>query len=330
MNKIKDNNKGITLIALIITIIVMLILVAVTISMAINGGLFEYAGKATEDTKNEINKEQELANGKVTIDNKVYNSIDEYLNSKEETNGVDLNLLGIGDYVNYPVEYTNVATSYDTSTGEEIGIYPRDEFTGWRVLSKETDDQGNVLYIKLISAGVPLSYYHYADSNINSDSGISITNLTTNFLKTEITSNITQNKFYKHGFKNVTGSKLENTFANEFTDKVTALTKDELDKAIVDLGGSTTTNMTYVNGIEYKNLFALPLETTDFYAATLLATPYYDIHLCYVASEGCVIDNGRSNSDTALGVRVVVSLVPEVQFIAADTQINNTPTWDIF
>ncbi|MGN1302019.1 MAG: hypothetical protein ACI4U9_05840 [Clostridia bacterium] len=39
-------NKGITLIALIVTIILMLILAAVTINMSINGGLFEQAGKS--------------------------------------------------------------------------------------------------------------------------------------------------------------------------------------------------------------------------------------------------------------------------------------------
>ncbi|MBO5413847.1 MAG: hypothetical protein J6A29_06185 [Clostridia bacterium] len=76
-------NNGITLIALIITIIVMLILVAVTISMAINGGLFEKAGEAVGDTKNEINKEQTLANGQITVDGKIYNSIDDYLAGKE-------------------------------------------------------------------------------------------------------------------------------------------------------------------------------------------------------------------------------------------------------
>ena len=43
-------NKGITLIALIITIIVMLILVAVTINMAVNGGLFENAGQSVKET----------------------------------------------------------------------------------------------------------------------------------------------------------------------------------------------------------------------------------------------------------------------------------------
>ena len=54
------DNRGITLIALVITIIVMLILVGVTISMSVNGGLFEKAGEATGKTKNAIEEEQGL------------------------------------------------------------------------------------------------------------------------------------------------------------------------------------------------------------------------------------------------------------------------------
>ena len=49
---------GITLIALVITIIVMLILVAVTVNIAINGGLFNYAKIGSENTKNELAREQ--------------------------------------------------------------------------------------------------------------------------------------------------------------------------------------------------------------------------------------------------------------------------------
>ena len=45
------NQKGITLIALIITIIVMLILVGVSVTVALNGGVFETAKKAVDDTK---------------------------------------------------------------------------------------------------------------------------------------------------------------------------------------------------------------------------------------------------------------------------------------
>ncbi len=47
---VKTNDKGITLIALIITIIVMLILVAVTVNIAMNGGIFENARKAAFQT----------------------------------------------------------------------------------------------------------------------------------------------------------------------------------------------------------------------------------------------------------------------------------------
>ena len=53
--------KGITLIALIITIIVMLILVGVTINVALSGGLFDKAKTASEQTQRETDKEQLLS-----------------------------------------------------------------------------------------------------------------------------------------------------------------------------------------------------------------------------------------------------------------------------
>lgn len=60
-NNSLKKEKGITLIALVITIIVMLILVAVTISLAVNGGLFGYAGKATRETEKAKKDEQNWA-----------------------------------------------------------------------------------------------------------------------------------------------------------------------------------------------------------------------------------------------------------------------------
>ena len=53
--------KGITLIALIITIIVMLILVGVTINVALNGGLFNKAKTASDQTQRQVSKEQLIA-----------------------------------------------------------------------------------------------------------------------------------------------------------------------------------------------------------------------------------------------------------------------------
>ena len=49
------NQNGITLIALIITIIVMLILVAVTVTTAVQSGLFNKAGEETQGWKEKEN-----------------------------------------------------------------------------------------------------------------------------------------------------------------------------------------------------------------------------------------------------------------------------------
>ena len=74
----KDNN-GITLIALVITIIVMLILVGVTIRISSTGNLFKHAAKAAAETKKAIETENSILDGKITIGDTTYNSIDEYV-----------------------------------------------------------------------------------------------------------------------------------------------------------------------------------------------------------------------------------------------------------
>ena len=70
--------RGITLIALIITIIIMLILVAVSISILINSGLIGKAKEAGDKTKTSYEQESRLGEG-ITIDGVEYNSIDEYI-----------------------------------------------------------------------------------------------------------------------------------------------------------------------------------------------------------------------------------------------------------
>ena len=62
------NQKGITLIALVITIIVMLILVTVTITIAINDGLFNYAKDAVTQTKAKQAEENSLGSGQVGVE----------------------------------------------------------------------------------------------------------------------------------------------------------------------------------------------------------------------------------------------------------------------
>lgn len=73
--------KGITLVALVITIIVMLILVGVSVTVALQGGLFDTAKQAADDTKVERDAETNLSNGAVNVNNTVYNSVNEYVDS---------------------------------------------------------------------------------------------------------------------------------------------------------------------------------------------------------------------------------------------------------
>lgn len=57
--------KGITLVALVITIIVMLILVGVSVTVAINGGLFTNARTGVTATNEAAQQERNLAEGYV-------------------------------------------------------------------------------------------------------------------------------------------------------------------------------------------------------------------------------------------------------------------------
>ena len=70
-------NKGITLIALIITIVIMLILVAVSVNVLINSNIIGQAEKAAKGYKTAYEQESNI--GQVTIGGKTYNSIEDYL-----------------------------------------------------------------------------------------------------------------------------------------------------------------------------------------------------------------------------------------------------------
>ena len=77
----QNRNKGITLVALIITIVVMLILVAVSVNVIIKSNLIGTAEKAV-DKYNKV-AEEEGNSGVIEIDGKKYNSIEDYMKEKE-------------------------------------------------------------------------------------------------------------------------------------------------------------------------------------------------------------------------------------------------------
>ena len=70
-------NNGITLVALIITIIVMLILVAVSVNILIKSNLIGTAERTTEKYKTVA--EEEGKGGAITIGDTKYNSMEAYL-----------------------------------------------------------------------------------------------------------------------------------------------------------------------------------------------------------------------------------------------------------
>ena len=99
-------SKGITLIALIITIIVMLILVAVSVNILIKSNLIGVTEKTVDKYKTAT--EEEAKGEVIEINGKQYNSIDEYLYGNRITISAKT-----GEYVNYKVDYDMDGTTAD-------------------------------------------------------------------------------------------------------------------------------------------------------------------------------------------------------------------------
>lgn len=118
-------NKGITLIALIITVIIMLILAGVTIDTVVNQDLFGYAKKAVEDTQGALDYEQQLVND--LIDEFIESNLPKITASKMKGNLRTY----LGKKISYGVTYQD-ASSYGNgeweifySDGEHIYIITR-------------------------------------------------------------------------------------------------------------------------------------------------------------------------------------------------------------
>jgi len=105
MNKNLKRQKGITLIALIITIIVMLILTGVSVSVALKTGLFKIAQGAVNNTQIAINEEIKLSEGTINTGREEIN-ISDYIDKLP----LIPSELKIGD----TIEYTPVS-SYTAS-----------------------------------------------------------------------------------------------------------------------------------------------------------------------------------------------------------------------
>ncbi len=125
MNQEKLKNRGITLIALIITIIVMLILVGVTISIALNGGLIEKAKEAKTKTERAQKQEEDLLTGRIKIEGTWYNSIDDYMNDIPSDNQNDeaSDIQVIGGTAEWEQDEKGNITYKGKDSGLKVGNY---------------------------------------------------------------------------------------------------------------------------------------------------------------------------------------------------------------
>ena len=221
----------------------------------------------------------------------------------------------VGDYVNYPVYYDNVSDD-----DRFVSTYK-----GWRVISKDVDIDGNeaVGTVNLVSAGVPLTYYH------SDYSQISIKNLAINFLTTSIhVSN--DNQYRKTGFNpyqtltQIFTNKYTDTYANDTsvtyptystntvtgsktagTLKVRAMTKEDIMRI--------TENTTFSSSIDLSNAKYQNLFEVDAY--------YWLASANHISNLWCVDPNGdvrNSRGTSEYGVRPVVSLKPDVKSNSTD------------
>ena len=104
----------------------MLILVGVTVTVALNGGLFSTAQKAVGDTESERDDELVISDGKVEINGKWYNSMDEYLEESKDYGNSSISMLE-GDGQTY---YTLAPTALSFRSSADINDFQEVQING--------------------------------------------------------------------------------------------------------------------------------------------------------------------------------------------------------
>ena len=129
--KMRKEEKGITLVALIITIVVMLILVAVSLNILVNSNLIGHAEKTGDAYAGAIKNEEKLGNDGITINDKEYASIDDYIESRKPLPE------GAGKKFTETKEYTD---------GTKTAVIPGG-FTVSGIRKETRIDEGLVIYL---------------------------------------------------------------------------------------------------------------------------------------------------------------------------------------
>ena len=162
MKKYIGRKQGITLIALVITIIILLILAGITISALTNQGLLKNAKEATNRTENAQKEEQELLN-------QYEDELNNYLskNDKKEEKLIDKindGTIKIGDYIKYTPDTastTEILQELNTYSGSDKNTTSTltQENLNWRVLDVK-DGQVRLISEVPTTSTITLSGYN--------------------------------------------------------------------------------------------------------------------------------------------------------------------------
>ena len=145
MEKYFKRKNGITLVALVVTIVVLLILAGVSINLVLgNNGIIakakEARDKSAQASQNDLIAMNELAQaleGSLSGNNGGSSSGEDEPTAKTLVEAYDAGELKIGDYVNYVPVAGKTYTSVTNENGWTDQTYTVDTSTTWRVLGKE-------------------------------------------------------------------------------------------------------------------------------------------------------------------------------------------------
>ncbi|MBQ8380193.1 MAG: hypothetical protein IJX34_05185, partial [Clostridia bacterium] len=232
-----------------------------------------------------------------------------------------VDVVEIGDYVDYPVEYENVVTH--TSIDQTTSLICTSKLNGWRVLNKN-EETGE---ISLISAGIPLSLVKTFDGTTTNEI-VEKMSSTTEFLNINFTTNqadccFKENGFNRYGYQN---EGLINAFTNKYTKinsgipEVRSMTKDDVDNVYQYFGGQGITAIdTSVNDKNFKDMIVTPSITSDYGSFNWLATIDEEKYLWTIRGNFGIVGSGYN---AILGVRPVVTLKPNIK--ALGTNLDGT------
>lgn len=146
MKKIRETQRGITLIALVITIVILIILATVTLNVVLgDGGLIQRAQDAKDITEAAAAEEQQQILN-------LTGYLDEQLENDSLVEAFKAGEIKAGDYVDYKPDANSSVNLTEADTGySQTQTYSVDSSTTWRVLGLSED--GNHL---LLTSGSPI------------------------------------------------------------------------------------------------------------------------------------------------------------------------------